>query len=204
MTCTNRGGTGIPPAGWICEVRSESETLEMKKLVAAINRVEGPLAKAGLVAACVSLTIMLVLEVANAIGRKLLKPVPVTVETAESLMITTIFLAIAYVALNEEHTYVSLITRKLRPTSKRYIDAFGHLIGAIVLVFLTIGAWKAGLVAMFQLEIRIGVIRFPIWVFRLFFAIGLTMFTLQLIFNTIKFLDQALDPDWDDPEAMGE
>ena len=176
----------------------------MKKLVAAINRVEGPLAKAGLAAACVSLTIMLVLEVANAIGRKLLKPVPVALESAESLMITTIFLAIAYVALNEEHTYVSLITRKMRPTNKRYIDAFGHLVGALVFLFLTMGAWQAGWIAMLQLEIRIGVIRFPIWIFRLFFAIGLSLFTLQLIFNTIKFLDQALDPDWDDAEAMGE
>jgi TRAP-type C4-dicarboxylate transport system permease small subunit len=176
----------------------------MKKLVAAIRKVEGPLARAGLVAACVSLTCMLVLEVANAIGRKLLKPVPVTVETAESLMITTIFLAIAYVALNEEHTYVSLITRKLRPTNKRYIDAFGHLVGAVILVFLTIGAWQAGWASMLQLEIRIGVIRFPIWIFRLFFAVGLSLFTLQLIFNTIKFLDQALDPEWDDQEAMGE
>lgn len=176
----------------------------MKKLIAIVKRVEGPLARAGLFVACISLTFMMVLEVANAIGRKLLKPVPVTVETAESLMITTVFLGIAYVALYEGHTYVSMITRKLRPTIKRYIDALGHLVGAIIFFFLTIGAWKAGWVAMLQLEIRIGVIRFPIWIFRLFFAIGLTLFTLQLIFNTIKFLDQALDPDWDDPEAFTE
>lgn len=176
----------------------------MKKLVAAIKRVEGPLARAGLFAACVSLTIMLILEVANAIGRKILKPVPVTLETAESLMITTIFLSIAYVALNEEHTYVSLITRKMRPTTKRYIDTLGHLVGALIFLFLAIGAWKAGWASMLQLEIRIGVIRFPIWIFRLFFAIGLSLFTLQLIFNTIKFLDQALDPEWDNAEDMGE
>ena len=176
----------------------------MKKLVAAVKKVEGPLARAGLFAACVSLTFMLVLEVANAIGRKLLKPVPVTVETAESLMITTIFLAIGYVALQEEHTYVSLITRKLRPTIKRYIDALGHLVGTVIFLFLAVGAWQAGWASMLQLEIRIGVIRFPIWIFRLFFAIGLTLFTLQLIFNTIKFLDQALDPDWDDPDAISE
>jgi len=176
----------------------------MKRLIAAINRVEGPLAKAGLAAACVSLTIMLVLEVANAIGRKLLKPVPVTVESAESLMITTIFLAIAYVALNEEHTYVSLITRKLRPTTKRYLDAVGHAIAMVVFLFLAVGAWQAGWASMLQLEVRIGVIRFPIWIFRLFFAIGLSLFTLQLVFNAIKFAAQALDPEWDDPEVVGE
>jgi TRAP-type C4-dicarboxylate transport system permease small subunit len=119
-------------------------------------------------------------------------------------MITTIFLSIAYVALSEEHTYVSLITRKMRPTTKRYIDAFGHMVGSLIFLFLTIGAWQAGWASMLQLEIRIGVIRFPIWIFRLFFAIGLSLFTLQLIFNTIKFLDQALDPEWDNPEEMGE
>lgn len=64
-------------------------------------------------------------------------------------------------ALNEEHTYVSLITRKLRPTIKRF-DAFGHFIPTVVFIFLTVGAWKAGWVSMLQLEVRIGVIRFPI------------------------------------------
>lgn len=63
----------------------------MKKLVAIVKKVEGPLARTGLFVACLSLTFMMALEVVNAIGRKLLKPVPVTVETAESLMITTIF-----------------------------------------------------------------------------------------------------------------
>lgn len=174
----------------------------MKRIIALIEKSEQLLGVAGLSIASVSIVFMMAIEVANAIGRKLLKPVPVTIETAESLMITTIFMAVGYVALKEEHTYVSLITRKMRPSSKRYMDALGQFIGGLAFGFLAWGAWEIAWSSMMQLEVRIGVIRFPIWIFRLFFAVGLTLFTLQLFFNALKFLCQALDPNWEDWEVM--
>ena len=42
------------------------------------------------------------------------------------------------------------------------------------------------------MEVRIGVLRFPIWPFKILFAVGLTMLAIQLFFNGVKFLSAAL------------
>jgi hypothetical protein len=36
------------------------------------------------------------------------------------------------------------------------------------------------------MEIRIGVFRYPMWPFRMFLALGLTMMTIQLFINMVK------------------
>ncbi|MBW1773465.1 MAG: TRAP transporter small permease [Deltaproteobacteria bacterium] len=165
----------------------------MKKIVSFF---EGPVTTAGAALAGLSIIIMMVIEFLNAIGRKLYMPFPCCLESAESLMITTVFLGIGYVALKEEHTQVTIITRRMRPSVKRYLDAAVYLFGAITFGVLAWGAWPIAWNAMLTLEIRIGVYRFPIWVFRIFFALGVTLMALQCILNTIKFISQASDPNW--------
>jgi TRAP-type mannitol/chloroaromatic compound transport system permease small subunit len=58
--------------------------------------------------------------------------------------------------------------------------------------FLATGAWAQFVKSYRIMEIRTGVYRFPIWPFRLFFAVGLTMLTIQLIINAIKLTHVAL------------
>lgn len=174
----------------------------MFELIKKIEKIEQPIANFGMMIASLSIIIMMTIEVLNALGRKMLKPVPVTIETAENLMITTIFMAAGYVALKEEHTYVSLMTRKFGQKIRRLLDSFGQLVGALAFGFLSWGAWEAGWISMLQLEIRIGVVNFPIWIFRVFFALGLSLFTLQLLINTVKFSIQSFDPHWVDTDAV--
>ena len=47
-----------------------------------------------------------------------------------------------------------------------------------------------------MLEIRIGVYHFPIWVFKIFYALGLTLMFIQSVINAIRFISQAADPTW--------
>ena len=135
---------------------------------------------------------MALIEVMNAFGRKLYIPFPCCLETAESLMITMVFLGIGYTAMLEEHTQVIILTRRFSVKAKCYLDLFG----AVTFAFLAYGSWPSSWHSMTTLEIRIGVYNFPLWVFRLFFSLGLTLMTLHCIINIVRFISQARDPSW--------
>ncbi len=144
----------------------------------------------------ISVMAMMTAEFINAIGREFYKPLPCCLELSESLMITSIFMAAAYVGLKGEHTNVTIMTRRFPPRVQSFIDSFASLFGAIVFAIFAYGAWKIAFTATLKLEMRIGVFRFPIWPFRIFFAFGLTLLSLQFFSNMIKCLFQAMDRDY--------
>lgn len=170
----------------------------MKKFVLRIERF---FAMLGLIIGGFSVIAMMTIEVLNVFGRKLHTPFPCSLETAESLMITSVFLVIGYVALVEEHTQVTIMTRRLRPSTNRLIDAFGYLFGALIFTFLAYGAWRIAWDMFHIFENRIGVYRFPIWPFRILYALGLSSFVIQCYINTIRFISQAFDPEWKPEEG---
>jgi TRAP-type C4-dicarboxylate transport system permease small subunit len=165
----------------------------MRKFLYAIER---PVARFEVFIAGLSIVLMAVIEMLNAFGRKLYMPFPCCLETAESLMITMVFLGIGYTAMIEEHTQVIILTRKFSIKAKRYIDAAAYLFGAVTFAFLAYGSWPSTWHSMMNLEIRIGVYNFPLWVFRLFFSLGLSLMTLHCVINIVRFISQARDPSW--------
>lgn len=165
----------------------------MKRLV---HFFEHSLSLTQIVIAGLSIVIMTVVEVLNAFGREIGSPFPDALETAEALMISTVFMGIGYAALKEEHTQVTIITRRLPPRTIRLIDALAYLFAAAIFGMLTYGAWPLAWKSIGMQEIRIGVYNFPIWVFRTVFALGLTSMTIQSIINAIKFSFQAFNPVW--------
>jgi TRAP-type C4-dicarboxylate transport system permease small subunit len=136
--------------------------------------------------AAISITLIMCIEVVNAVGRKFGAPLPCTLEMAESLMISCIFFAAPRVAAMEDHTYVTIITRRLPGYVTRSMDWFGNLIGAFVVGIMGAGAWNIALHSTLQLEMRIGVFRFPIWPFRILFALGLSLLAVQFLMNSFR------------------
>jgi TRAP-type C4-dicarboxylate transport system permease small subunit len=165
----------------------------MRKMIAFI---EGPLMKFEVFLAGLSMAIIMTIECLNAFGRKLLIPLPCCLEAAESLLIVIVFLGIGYVAFAEEHTQVTILTKRLRPSVRRFLDSAAYGFGAIIFGILACGAWPMAVASTLRLEIRIGVFHFPIWIFRLFFAVGLSLMSLQCVINALKFHQQASDPNW--------
>jgi TRAP-type C4-dicarboxylate transport system permease small subunit len=134
-----------------------------------------------------SVCLMMAIQVLDAIGRKVLVPFPVALELSQALMISTVFFSIGYVALRHEHTYVTLPTRNLHPGTNFLLDSFGQILGAVVFSFLTYAAWFVAIESFQKMEIIIGVLRFPIWIFKLLYALGLMLFVVQVWINAVKF-----------------
>ena len=165
----------------------------MKTLVQFFERY---LSVAQVIVAGSSIVIMVIIEVLNIFGREIGSPFPAALETVEALMISTVFMGIGYAALKEEHTQVTIITRRFSLRTTRLIDSLAYLFAAVIFGMFTYGAWPLAWQSILLQEIRISVYNFPIWVFRIFFALGLTLMTIQSLINAVKFLLQAFNPTW--------
>lgn len=153
---------------------------------------EGKLEKWGIFLISAPLAVMTVIEVLNAVGRKMFMPFPCALEAVESLLVISVYLGVSIVALEEGHVKVTLLSDRLSPTVQAILDAFANLLGVLTFAFFTVGSWIEACRAFSILEMRIGVYRFPVWPFKMIFAFGLTLLVIQLVINVIKYVYKAL------------
>lgn len=167
----------------------------LRKSVGSIDR----LSSYAVVLSGISILLIMIIEVVNAIGRKLGMPFPCTLEMAESLMIPCIFMATAIVASREDHTFVTITTRKLPGAVRRTLDAAANLLSAIVVTILAAGAWNIAIASAGMYEMRIGVFRFPIWPFKIIYAVGFSLLAIQFLMNVLRCIldlkDKQYTPD---------
>jgi TRAP-type C4-dicarboxylate transport system permease small subunit len=161
----------------------------MEKL---IIRYEATLEKWGVFLISAPLAVMTVIEVLNAVGRKLSMPFPCALESVESLLVISVYLGVAIVALEGGHVNVTLMTNRLSPSVQSALDALANLLGALTFGFFAVAAWVEGVKSVTILEMRIGMYRFPIWPFKIIFAFGLTLLVVQLAVNVVKYTYNAL------------
>jgi TRAP-type C4-dicarboxylate transport system permease small subunit len=160
----------------------------MEKIISFYNRV---LSK-GILFIGMPMIIITALEVINAIGRKLFVPLPCTIEAVEALMVIITYFGVSFVAAEGGHVNVPLMTQRLPLPIQNLLDAVANFFGASIFGIWTWAVWLEALKALRIMEVRIGVLRFPIWPFKILFAVGLTMLVIQLFFNGVKFLSAAL------------
>ena len=161
-------------------------------LFKTLSMVGGRLSKAGAVAGGVGIVILMLLATAGAIGRKLGHPVPCALEACETIMFSSVFLGMAYVALQGGHINVTLFTQRLSSRTQAFLDAAVLLLAATVFGLLTWSsfwlAWKWFLIK----EVRLGAFPWPIWPFRFLFVVGIGLIALQLIFSVITLIRKGL------------
>jgi TRAP-type C4-dicarboxylate transport system permease small subunit len=157
----------------------------MEKLIMIF---EDRLSKWGAYIISMPLFLMAIIETLNAIGRKIWVPFPCALESVENLLVMTVYLGASIVALERGHVQVDFIARKLPPSVRNYIGVFGNLLGAAAFGLLSWGAWKIVIHVVRIMEVRLGVYSFPLWPFKVLFAVGLTLLVVQLLINAIKLI----------------
>lgn len=158
----------------------------------ASNRVVETLSRIGAVVGGVGIGILMLLATAGAIGRKLGHPVPDVLEACETIMFASVFLGMAYVALQRGHINVTLFTQRLSPRAQTILDAGVLLLAAAVFGMLTWSSWGLAWKWFLIREVRLGAFPWPIWPFRFLFVVGMGLIALQLIFSAATLISEAL------------
>ena len=153
---------------------------------------EDKLEKWGIYLISAPLILMTIIEVLNALGRKLFIPFPCALEAVESLLVISVYLGVSIVALEGEDMSTYPCDRQVTYIGAVCIGRLCQSIGHINLRLSGVWVLEGGLQGLSILEMRIGVYRFPLWPFKLIFALGMTMLMIQLAMNVVKFSHKAL------------
>jgi TRAP-type C4-dicarboxylate transport system permease small subunit len=166
-------------------------------LLNASNRFVEKLSRIGAVAGGGGILILMLLATAGAIGRKFGQPVPDVLEACETIMFSSVFLGMAYVALQRGHINVTMFTQRLSLQNQKILDASVRLLAAAVFALLTWSSWKLAWKWFLIREVRLAEFPWPIWPFRFLFVFGIGLIALQLIFTAVtlftKFPGQEHD-----------
>lgn len=137
---------------------------------------------------------LMVLITADALGRKLVKPVPGALEFSEAAMVAAVFLPLMYVQRQREHVFVSVVTQGLPVRVQALLDAVAAFMGVALFGLMTWlafdKAWEAWTIG----EYRVAVIPVPIWPFRWLIPLGTGLLCLQLVLTALQELGRALRP----------
>jgi len=152
------------------------------------------------ITAGISLFAMMIMMTIHVVSRKLGMPVPGAFEGSEQLMVVVFAFPLAEVSLRKGNIIFELVSRKFPPKIKERMDIIGNLVGLFLFAPLTFKAWEIAL-RMFRMgEYRQGIIDFPVWPFRCLIAVGLTVFTYQLVVSWIRAEKEIRSKRIEEPE----
>jgi TRAP-type mannitol/chloroaromatic compound transport system permease small subunit len=134
---------------------------------------------------CITIAIMMVLMVVDALSRKFIGSIPGGYYTTIALLTILLYFPQGFAQMHRAHITVDLVTSRLSNRKKNYLSIITTLLGIFVFSVLTwaggVKAWEATLAK----EMWMGAIFYPAWPFRWCIPIGLGVFTMQLIITAI-------------------
>lgn len=139
----------------------------------------------------VAIIIMMVLMVADAIGRKIVGSVPGGYYTTLAILIIVLFFSQGYAQMRKSHITVDLVTSKLSKRTQKILSIITTFLGIFFYSIVTWAGFLKALDCTRSKEEWMGAIFFPAWPFRWAIPIGLGVFTLQLI---VTLIDEIKKP----------
>jgi TRAP-type C4-dicarboxylate transport system permease small subunit len=140
----------------------------------------------GLVAA-VSIFIMMILVVANILGRYLFnKPIAGAFEVTEALLVVIIMLALAVTQYQDAHIRVTIVTRRMPPYWAHIARIFSLALGAVFFAWCAYATWLFAAQSYSFNEQEWGTITFPLYPFKFVVFIGVVLLAIQFVFDTIS------------------
>ncbi len=130
--------------------------------------------------------VMMVLVVANVLGRYLFnKPLTGTLEFTESLLVLIIFLSVALTQYDGGHIRVNLITRRLPRTYARALTVIAMLCGAAFFTWCGYAAWIFAAQSYSFNEQEWGEVVFPLWPMKFVVFFGIALLAIQFLLDAV-------------------
>jgi len=166
-----------------------------------LRRAYGRLLHAFGLASAVSTFVMLVLVVANVIGRYLFNaPITGAFEITESLLVVIIMLGLGLTQYHDGHIRVTILTRRMPLAWARLAKICALLLGAVFFAWCAYASWKFAYESYSFNEQEWGTITFPLYPFKFVVFLGVVLLGIQFLLDTIHEI--AKPPSADRPAAV--
>ncbi len=145
--------------------------------------------RASAVLSGIAILLMMLAGAADVIGTNLdviglrSQPIPATFEFMGAMMVVTVFLAVSFAQHGRRHIRVELLVRRMPPFWQKAADVLQFALGAMVFGMIARFAWAAAIHGFNVGEYATGIINFPLWPARFVMAFGVTLMTIQCLFD---------------------
>ena len=113
------------------------------------------------------------------------RPIPATFEFMGAMMVVTVFLAVSYAQHERRHIRVELVVRRLPEFWRKLSDVLQFGLATILFGLIARFGWLSALHSFNVGEYSTGLINFPLWPARFALAIGVTLMTIQCLFDLL-------------------
>lgn len=136
-----------------------------------------------------SVTASMLLGTGDVVGTQVFsQPVPGATEAISNLLVVIVYGALPYVQRRRGHIRMELLYANVGPRVKAAMDL---VTGAVALAFFTFMLWQAISEASWSWSLKqteMGLIRFPVYPFKVALAVGVACLLLQLLADMITDL----------------
>lgn len=145
-----------------------------------------------LVIAAAALVAMATIITLNIFGRALFRsPIMGTVEYAGVLGVVFASVAIGYVEKHRRNVVMEVISSKFPPRAKEFTDAFGLLLGLVIIGVLSWAMFGEAGYAFSYRETTV-VMGVPLWPFKYIWAVGAAILCLALLYNMVQCIRRGV------------
>ncbi len=143
----------------------------------------------------IALLLMMVAGAADIIGSNLnwlglsSRPIPGMFEFIGTMMVVSVFMAVALGQARRVHIKVELFVHMLPDRWQKAAEAMHHVFTGAFFALICWAAWPAAAHSFRVGEFSAGLINFPIWPARAFLAFGATLMTVQCVLDVLGVFD---------------
>jgi TRAP-type C4-dicarboxylate transport system permease small subunit len=137
--------------------------------------------KFGLSVAAAAVLAIMVIETANVIATQFGRPIAGAFELIEALMVLVIFMALPEVQRRSQHITVDLVLQRLSAGIRKSASSMSAVLTLVFFGGMAWQGWKLFWESWLIREYAPGLIAFPIYPSKAFYALGLTATTLVIL-----------------------
>lgn len=165
----------------------------MKRLFAnfdsVINRLSGAI---GLFAGLI-LFLMALLVTVDVIGRKFGYATGVAQELSGYALVFIVLMALAYTQISGEHITIDLVTSRFPHVVRKWLKVATSVVGMAFCIWLVWYTTRTTIEYYIHKSVSISLLHTPIWLVHMFVPIGLSLFVLAVLADTIKTIRPSLE-----------
>ncbi len=139
----------------------------------------------------IALLLMMIAGAADVIGSNLdlvglrAFPIPAVFEFMATLMVVNVFLAMSLGQARRSHIRVEVLVNRLPKRLRNVSDLIQYGLSALLFLLIAWFAWPAAVHSFSVGEYAPGLINFPVWPARFILAFGVTLMSVQCVFDVL-------------------
>lgn len=150
-----------------------------------------------LAAVSVLLILFMMISTVADVGRRQFagKAIDGVIEMGEVLMVSTVFLGLAYAETRGAHVNMTLVVRKLPPRIAAIANSLGLLLVLLVVGWMVYVTGMRAYESFSANEYRFGLVQIPIWPARIALAVGLAAYFAALLPRLVDDIRSIIRPE---------